>query len=66
MRNTIRIQRAYREITQQELADALNVARQTINAIEIRRYMPSTKLAMKIARYFNKPVEEVFILEEDD
>ncbi|TFF40412.1 transcriptional regulator [Mucilaginibacter psychrotolerans] len=45
---------------------APNVSRQTINTIESNRYVPSTILALKIAKVFGKPVEEVFILEEED
>lgn len=53
-------------ITQQELADALGVSRQTINSIESERYVPSTLLAMVIAYYFNKSVNDIFKLEDDE
>lgn len=66
MKNTIRIERAVLHITQEELAKRVNVSRQTINTIEAGKYVPSTVLALKIARTFNKAVEEVFILEETD
>ena len=66
MKNTLRVQRAIKEITQEELANALQVSRQAINAIELKKYNPSTVLSLKMARYFGKPVEEIFILEEDD
>lgn len=66
MRNRIRIERAEKEITQQELAEAVGVSRQTIVAIEKGRFLPSTPLALKIARYFGKSVESIFILEETD
>ena len=66
MKNNIRVERAIRDISQQQLADAVGVSRQTINAIEKGRFVPSTVLAMKIARYFNKNVEMVFALEEGD
>ena len=66
MKNRIKIERAEKEITQQELADAVGVSRQTIVAIEKNRFQPSTPLALKIARYFSKPVEAIFILEEGD
>ena len=66
MKNTLRVQRAIKEITQEELATAINVSRQAINAIELKRYSPSTVLSLKIARYFGKQVEEIFILEDFD
>ena len=66
MKNTIRIERAVLDITQEELAKRVNVSRQTINTIEAGKYVPSTVLALKIAKTFNKPVEEVFSLEETD
>ena len=53
-------------ITQQQLAEAVGVSRQTIVAIENNRFLPSTPLALKISRYFGKPVESIFILEETD
>jgi len=66
MKNTIRVERAIKNITQAELADLIGVSRQTINTIESNRYVPSTVLALKIARVFGKPVEEIFILEQED
>lgn len=66
MKNTIKVQRAIKEITQEELARQISVSRQTINAMEANKYVPSTVLALKIAKVFNKPVEELFILEEGD
>ncbi|MBD5277878.1 MAG: helix-turn-helix transcriptional regulator [Bacteroides sp.] len=66
MKNRIKVERAEMDITQQQLADAVGVSRQTIVAIEKNRFMPSTPLAMKICRYFGKPVESVFFLEETD
>ncbi|MBE6294109.1 MAG: helix-turn-helix transcriptional regulator [Bacteroidaceae bacterium] len=66
MKNNIRVERAIHGISQQQLADSVGVSRQTINAIEKGRFVPSTVLAMKIARYFNKNVEMVFALEEGD
>lgn len=66
MKNNIRVERAKKDITQAELAGLVSVSRQTINTIESNRYVPSTVLAMKIARVFGKPVEEVFILDEGD
>ena len=52
-------------ITQEELANALEVSRQTIGSLENGRYNPSIKLAFKIARFFNISIEEVFIYEEN-
>ncbi len=66
MINSIRVERAILNITQAELADRVGVSRQTINAIESNKYVPSTILALKIARVFDKPVEQVFRLEKND
>ena len=66
MKNTLRVERAIKNITQADLAEQVGVSRQTINTIESNKYIPSTVLALKIARAFGKPVENVFILEETD
>lgn len=66
MKNNIRVARAEVRMTQQELAEAVDVSRQTINAIESGKFVPSTVLALKIARTFEKQVEEIFSLEEKD
>ena len=66
MKNTIRVERAILNITQQELAQKIAVSRQTINAIESSKYVPSTVLAIKMAKLFNKKVEDIFQLEEKD
>ena len=66
MKNNIRIERAILNITQQQLAEQIGVSRQTINAMESNKYVPSTVLALKIARLFGKKVEEIFTLEEED
>jgi len=66
MTNTLKVQRAIRDITQEQLAQIIGVSRQTINAIEKKKYVPSTALALKIARYFEKPVEEIFKLDPTD
>lgn len=66
MKNRIKVERAEKEITQQQLAEAVGVSRQTIVAIEKNRFLPSTPLALKIARYLSKPVESIFILEDND
>jgi putative transcriptional regulator len=65
MKNKIRVLRAMREITQEELADALGVTRQTIIAIEKGKYDPSLPLALGIARFFNLPVEKIFLFDDD-
>ncbi len=66
MKNRIRVERAELRMTQQQLADAIGVSRQTVNAIESGRFVPSTVLALKIARRFGKPVEAIFQLEEEE
>ncbi len=66
MKNNIRVARAEVRMTQQQLADAVDVSRQTINAIESGKFVPSTVLALKIASTFEKRVEEIFSLEEED
>lgn len=66
MKNKIRIYRAIKEVTQSELAKIIGVSRQTISAIEKNRYVPSTVLALKLAKYFEVHVEEVFELTEED
>ena len=66
MRNTIKVERAKLNITQQELADRVGVSRQTINSIESERYVPSTLLAIKISNVFQVTVNEIFLLEKDD
>lgn len=66
MKNSMKMHRAICNITQEDLAARVGVTRQAIIAIEHGKYVPSAVLAMKIAREFNKPVEEVFSLEETD
>ena len=66
MKNNIRIERAILNMTQEDLAYEISVSRQTINAMEAGKYVPSTVLALKIARVFKKPVEEIFQLEKGD
>ncbi len=65
MKNRLRVLRAEKEWTQLDLADRLDVSRQTVNAIEKGRYDPSLSLACKIGRLFDLPIEEVFIYKED-
>ncbi|MDX1667088.1 MAG: helix-turn-helix transcriptional regulator [Saprospiraceae bacterium] len=66
MKNQLKIERARKDITQAELADIVEVSRQTINAIEKGKYAPSTILALKLSRYFGKSVNDLFELEEED
>ena len=66
MKNRIRVARAEVRMTQQQLAEAIGVSRQTINAIESGKFVPSTVLALKMANLFEKPVEELFILDDQD
>jgi putative transcriptional regulator len=66
MKNNLRVERAIQDITQADLAKLVGVSRQTINAIEAGKYVPSTVLALKIARVFTKPIEAIFFLEESD
>jgi putative transcriptional regulator len=66
MKNSLRVERAIKNITQGELAVLIGVSRQTINTIESNKYVPSTVLALKIAKVFGKPVEEVFMLDDED
>ncbi len=65
--NTLRRYRfEHDELSQKSLADAVGVTRQTIHAIEKRKFIPSTLLALKLASFFNKPVEELFFLVQED
>ena len=56
----------HQEMTQQELANEVGVTRLTIHSIETGKFMPSTLLALKIAAFFGRPVEEVFFIETDE
>lgn len=62
MKNNIKVERAKKNITQAQLADLVNVSRQTINAIELGKYNPSTELALKMAKVFGCRVEDIFSL----
>ena len=66
MQNNLKVERARRRISQQELADKVAVSRQTINAIELGKFNPSTVLALKISKVFDISVNELFYLEEGD
>lgn len=66
MKNNIKIERARHDLTQGDLAEKIGVSRQSINAIEKGKYVPSALLAIKIARLFKLPVEELFFLEDGE
>jgi putative transcriptional regulator len=66
MKNNIRVERAILRMTQQQLAEHIGVTRQTVNAIEAGKYVPSTVLALKMAAVFGKSVDDVFQLDEND
>ena len=59
MKNNIKVERAIKGLTQEGLANQVSVSRQTINAMEANKYVPSTVLALKIAKLFGKPEEEI-------
>ena len=65
MKNRLEELRKQRGIKQEELANVLEVSRQTIGSLENGRYNPSIQLAFKMARYFHMTIEEIFIFEED-
>ena len=62
--NKIKVYRAMKNISQEELAIAIGVTRKTINTVETGKFIPSTVLALRIARYFGVPVEEIFVLND--
>ncbi len=66
LKNTLKVHRAMKDITQEELAAAVGVTRKTINTIERSIYTPSTALALRIARYFGVSVEELFQLNKTE
>ena len=65
MENKLKVYRAMNEITQEDLAQALGVTRQTIIAIEKNKYDPSLNLAFKIARYYKVQIEDLFIYKDE-
>jgi len=65
MKNTIKVYRAMRNMTQEELAERIRVTRRTINSIEGDKYNPSIELAFRMAKLFGVPVEEIFSLDEE-
>jgi len=66
MKNQIKINRVIKGFSQDTLAQAVGVSRQTINALEAAKYVPSTLLALKLAKVLEKSMEELFELEESD
>jgi putative transcriptional regulator len=66
MKNRLKVLRAERDLSQAQLAEALSVSRQTINAIETGKYDPSLPLALKIAKLFGRPVEGIFFLSDEE
>ncbi|MFP5437678.1 MAG: helix-turn-helix transcriptional regulator [Bacteroidia bacterium] len=66
MKNNIKVQRAIHNLTQAELADKIGVSRQTINAMEAGKYVPSTVLALKLSGLFGVGVNDIFTLEEGE
>lgn len=64
LENRIRVFRAEHNLSQTELANCIGVSRKTISTIEVGRFVPSTLIALKIAQYFQVPVEEIFSLKE--
>jgi putative transcriptional regulator len=66
VKNLVRELRTSQGLSQAELGGAVGVSRQTINAIEAGRYLPSLPLAFKLARFFATAIEEIFVPEEDD
>ena len=66
MKNLVKVERARKNITQAELATEMKCNRQTINSIETKKYIPNVMLVLKMAKYFNMPVEELFTLDEGD
>ena len=63
--NRIRVFRAEHRMSQGDLADAIGVSRKTISTIEVGRFVPSTVIALKLARFFDAPVEEIFSLNSE-
>jgi len=66
MKNLIKVERARHNLSQQELADLLGITRQSVYAIEGGKFIPSTLLALKVAKLFQVRVEDIFLLEESE
>lgn len=66
MKNNLKVERAIKNMTQAKLAEIIGVSRQTINAVELNKYVPSTVLALKISNIFEKNVNDIFYLDDED
>ena len=66
MKNSIKVERAKKNITQADLAKLVKVSRQTINAMELGKYVPSTVLALRLSKIFEVEISQIFTLEESD
>ncbi|NBW30658.1 MAG: transcriptional regulator [Flavobacteriales bacterium] len=66
MKNNLKVERAIKNITQEELSKQIGVTRQAINAVELNKYVPSTVLSLKLSNFFGKTVNEIFSLEDTD
>lgn len=66
MQNNLKVERAIKNLTQAQLAEIIGVSRQTINAMELNKYVPSTVLALKISKLFEKNVNDIFFLDDED
>ncbi len=66
MKNTIKVERAKKNLTQADLADKIGISRQAVNSIETGKFVPSTVLALKMAKVFGTTVEIIFQLEKSD
>jgi putative transcriptional regulator len=66
MKNNLKVERAIHNLTQAQLAEIIGVSRQTVNSMELNKYVPSTVLALKISKLFKKPVSQIFFLEKTD
>lgn len=66
MKNNLKVERAIKNMTQAQLAEIIGVSRQTINAMELNKYVPSTVLSLKISNIFEKNVNAIFYLDDDD
>jgi len=66
MKNSIKVERAKKNLTQAKLAEMVGVSRQTINSMELGKYVPSTVLSLRLSQVFETTVNQIFVLEEDD